>query len=35
MTRAEKIMNRIDALAALTDQPGMISRVFGTPAFVV
>ena len=34
MTRAEKIMNRIDALAALTDQPGMISRVFGTPAFV-
>ncbi len=33
-TRAEKIINRIDALAALTDEPGMISRVFGTPAFV-
>lgn len=32
-TRAEKIINRIDTLAALTDQPGMISRVFGTPAF--
>ena len=33
-TRAEKIISRIDALAALSDQPGMISRVFGTPAFV-
>lgn len=32
--RAEKIMSRINALAALTDQPGIISRVFGTPAFV-
>ena len=32
--RAEKIMSRIDALAALSDEPGMISRVFGTPAFV-
>ncbi len=33
-TRAEKIISRIDALAALSDEPGMISRVFGTPAFV-
>lgn len=33
-TRAEKIMERLNALAAITEEPGVITRTFGTDAFL-
>src|SRR5688572_11438168 len=33
-TRSEKIMERLNALAAITEEPGVITRTFGTEAFL-
>ena len=32
-TRAEKILSRINELAAITEQPGIVARTYGTKAF--
>jgi allantoate deiminase len=32
--RAEKILERLNALAAITEEPGVITRTFGTEAFL-
>ncbi len=34
MTRAQKIMDRIDQLASITEAQGCITRTYGTPAFI-
>ena len=32
--RAERILQRINELAAITEQPGVIARTYGSPAFI-
>src|SRR5688572_8103939 len=34
ITRSEKIMERLNALASITEEPGIITRNFGTEAFL-
>ncbi|MDB5228246.1 MAG: amidase, hydantoinase/carbamoylase family [Bacteroidota bacterium] len=34
MKRAEKILKRINELSEITEEPGVITRTYGTPAFV-
>ena len=33
-TRTDTLLDRIRQLAAITDEPGIINRVYGTPAFI-
>jgi allantoate deiminase len=34
LTRAAQLMRRLDELAAISEEPGVITRTFGTPAFL-